>query len=127
QTLRKPEAMVGQFLVPLIVVMFFCVCIGSMPRDIPIGVYNEENCNESDLCFSEDLLSSLNSYALKQIRFNSTADAVEEVRRGRLLGLLHLRPNFSDALLDKIHFDNESSIVQDSIVTFTGDHGNKLL
>lgn len=176
QMIRKPEVVVAQFVIPLIVVMFFCVCIGSLPRDIPIGVLNQEQCdakapsslplsshlnqndssrsvttlpppldiglkNESnysetndghsfdpnDLCLSEDLLKSLNSYALKQIRFKDYKKAVEEVRAGRLLGILHLKPQFSEALIDKLNFDNDSGLVANSLITFEGDVSNHLL
>ena len=177
QTIRKPEVMVAQFVIPLIVVMFFCVCIGSLPRDIQIGVFNQEQCNTpqatstrflneskplnnllinrttilppdressaetdndnnsvvepdvsgADLCFSEDLLKSLNSYALKQIRFDSKEKALSEVKAGRLLGVLHLKPNFSEALLDKMNMDNDSLIIGDSVVVFEGDTTNGML
>jgi ABC-type polysaccharide/polyol phosphate export permease len=167
QTLRKPEVVIAQFVIPLIVVMFFCVCIGSPPRSIPIGIINQEQCNPSnlsvlpnatswtrsaltsvttnlpidlndtesddhspdpsDLCLSEDLLKSLNTYALKQIRFDDRQKALEEVRAGRLLGILHVKPQFSEALIDKLNFNNESGLVGNSIVTFEGDVSNQLL
>jgi len=126
-SVRKPETTVAQFIVPLIVVMFFCVCVGSLPKEIPIGIFNEENCTTNDICLSEDLITYLNSYALKKINYNNFTEAMIDAKKKRIFGILSFGPNFTDAFQDKLHFDSTSKIIDQSVITFNGDHTNSVL
>ena len=43
-TSRRPETVLAQYVLPLIAIATFCVCIGSTPSGIRLGVINEEDC-----------------------------------------------------------------------------------
>lgn len=107
--------------------MFFCVCVGSLPRDIAVGIYNQENCTTNDICLSEDLITYLNSYALKKHFYNNLTKAKEDVKSRKLFGILKFGPNFTEAFIDKIHFDNSSTIIGQSVIEFNGDLTNSVL
>lgn len=112
---------------PLIVIMFFCVCVGSLPKGIPIGIFNEENCTHTDICLSEDLITYLNSYSLTKYPYDNLTEALKDAKSKKLFGVLRLGPNFTEAFIDKLHFDNSSTVINQSVITFNGDMTNSVL
>lgn len=60
QTMRQPESVIGQFILPIICLIMFCICIGGTPSHLPVAVINEEN----PPFLSEILLKHMNSYIL---------------------------------------------------------------
>lgn len=125
QTSRQPESVVGQFLLPILCLVMFCVCIGGTPAQLPIGVINDDN----DSQLSRILLKSLNSYILKQMPYNSFDRAVEDVKRGHIWGVLHIPANFSDSFLTRVFFDEDVSneTIKQSNVRLYADLTNKIL
>ena len=107
--------------------MFFCVCVGSLPKEIPVGIFNQENCTTNDICLSEDLITYLNSYAIKKVRYTNLTEALADAKTKKIFGVLKFGQNFTEAFIDKLHFDNSSTVVNQSVVVFHGDMTNSVL
>ncbi|XP_053209646.1 ABC transporter G family member 23-like [Panonychus citri] len=45
QIIRQPETIVASLVLPIIILLVFCVCIGGTPNGVPIGLVNHENCD----------------------------------------------------------------------------------
>lgn len=125
QIFRQPESLVGQFVLPMICLIMFCVCIGGTPSQLPVAVINEENPPH----LSELLIKSINSYILHRINYTDMEKALEDVRRGKIWGVLHIRKNFSDAIIQRIFFeqDVENSTIDAGQVYLYADLTNKVL
>lgn len=125
QTTRQPESLVGQFVLPIICLIMFCVCIGGTPSQLPVAVINEED----PPYLSEILLKSMNPYILHQINYTDMEQAFEDVRRGKIWGVLHIKQNFSDAIVQRIFFDEntDNQTIEASNVKLHADLTNKVL
>lgn len=58
-----------EFLLPVVQITLFCLCIGGDPRHLRMGVVNNETCSESNgtLCFSDLFLKNLDSKLIVQV------------------------------------------------------------
>lgn len=74
-------------------VALFFLCFGSFPRDIPVGVFNEEN--PPDL--SAKLLQSFSNDTIIQIPYNSLNQSIQDVRDGKIRTVFHFPPNYTEA------------------------------
>lgn len=43
-TKRRPETILAQYVLPIVAIAVFCVCIGSTPTGIKLAIINEEDC-----------------------------------------------------------------------------------
>ena len=125
QIFRQPESLVGQFVLPMICLIMFCVCIGGTPSQLPVAVINDEDPPH----LSELLLKSINNYILKRINYTDINVAIEDVKKGKIWGVLHIRQNFSEAIIQRIFFeqDIENSTVEAGQVYLYADLTNKVL
>ena len=125
QTSRQPESVVGQFLLPVLCLVMFCVCIGGTPAQLPIGVINSDSNSQLSLI----LLKSLNPYILKQIEYTSLEDAIADVKKGHIWGALHIPNNFSETFTSRIFFDEDvnNQTIDSSNVRLYADLTNKIL
>jgi ABC-type multidrug transport system ATPase subunit len=125
QTSRQPESVVGQFVLPIICLIMFCICIGGTPSHLHVAVVNQED----PPYLSSILLKSINPYILKQINYTSLEDGLEDVRRGKIWGVLLIKQNFSEGIQQRIFFDEEATndTIESSNVRLYADLTNKVL
>lgn len=125
QISRQPESVVGQFILPIICLVMFCICIGGTPSQLPVAVINEED----PPYLSTTLLNSMNPYILKQINYTSLEEGMADVRTGKIWGVLHIKSNFSEAITQRIFFDEDATneTIDQSNVKLYADLTNKVL
>ncbi|XP_015790239.1 ABC transporter G family member 23-like [Tetranychus urticae] len=46
QVMRQPETLMASFVLPIMILLIFCVCIGGTPNGISIGLLNHEVCEQ---------------------------------------------------------------------------------
>lgn len=125
QISRQPESVVGQFILPIMCLVMFCICIGGTPGGLPVAVINEEDPPYLSLT----LLKSINPYILHQVNYTSVQAGIADVRKGKLWGVLHIRQNFSEAITQRIFFDENADdlTINASSVVLHADLTNKVL
>ncbi|CAF1396368.1 unnamed protein product [Adineta ricciae] len=91
-----------QFLIPVIQVSLFCLCIGRDPKALPMALFNNESLNNFPTGNeSLQLLSQINSDQIHFNSFNNFDQALNSVKQGRYWGLAEIRTNFTEAINDK--------------------------
>lgn len=103
-TKRRPETVLAQYVLPLVAISAFCVCIGSTPNGIKIAVVNEENCG-----FPYDM----NQNFTEPIPENSIEEFIKKFE-----SLVGLRPSEPDPMRKRIVFRRRRSI-DESITTLS--------
>lgn len=124
QIMRQPESVIGQFILPIICLIMFCICIGGTPSQLPVAVINEEN----PPYLSTILLKSINSYIMDKINYTDFDQAVADVKAGKIWGVLHIKPNFSEAITERVFFaELDNHTIDQSSVRLYADLTNKVL
>lgn len=125
QSIRQPSAIFAQFILPLVSLLLFCVCIGSTPRDVRIAVVNLEN----PPYLSERFISLVDQSVLKIRNETSLDQALEAVRRQELIGVLFFEKDFSDNLIRRSEMDQviDERIVESSTIRLFADLTNKVV
>lgn len=125
RSIRHPQLIVFQYLLPLVQIILFCICIGADPFDIKIGIVNDE----SPPYLSTLFLKNLDPYFIQQKNFSTLEEAKEETRRARLWGVIHLRSNFSDALIARLDIKSDPSneTIEQSRIMIYPDLTDKLI
>lgn len=122
---RHKETISCIFLLPLVFVMSFSVVVGGLPKQIGLGVLNEESPVE----FSQLYLNHIDKYIVKQIVYNSLDDAVRDTKAGKIWGFVRIKQNFTDSLTERLSFNNELSnqTIENAIITIHADLTNKYI
>ena len=126
---RHFELILFQFFFPVVIVILFCQCIGPIPRDIKVGVVNEEcifnneyvsgdNCTGT---FGQAFLEQIDNYVVDQLFFIDLEEAKNEVRKRNLWGVIHIKDNYSEALEMRITFVNEQSDESEQLELYAVD------
>ena len=147
-------------MLPIIILLVFCVCIGGTPNGVPIGLVNHENCdflshqitnhqhhsnnhhnphnrhlhhqhehhnpsvtvqNLSDYhftnerCLSSSFISSINSYMFSKRYYTDYVEALEDVARGHIWGVLRIKQGFTDSLLARLTFQETDPLTGNEI------------
>lgn len=125
RSIRHPPLIVFQYILPLVQIVLFCICIGGDPFDIPVGIVNDEDPPNLSALF----INSLDPYFILQKNFSTLAEALEETRANRLWGVLHIRQNFSEALIARldIHGEPSNDTIQQSKIILYPDLTDKIL
>lgn len=125
QSIRQPSAIFAQFILPLISLLLFCVCIGSTPRDVGIAIVNLEN----PPYLSERFISLIDQSVLKLYNYTDLEHALDAVRRQKLIGVLFFQSDFSDALIQRSDMDEaiDEKLVELSTIKLFADLSNKVL
>lgn len=63
QTIRQKAALFAQFILPLLSIILFCVCVGETPKDIKLAIFNEELKPNLSLAY----LNKLNPEIITQV------------------------------------------------------------
>lgn len=65
---RNKSLLVVQFLVPILQIMMFCLCIGRDPVNLNIGIYNEESLFDTTMFkIGEKFVEKLDQNTFKQV------------------------------------------------------------
>ncbi|KAK7499796.1 hypothetical protein BaRGS_00008887 [Batillaria attramentaria] len=85
-----------EFIIPSIQIILFCLCIGRDPHDIKLAVVN------NDLGpMGATYLKFLSNTTFKQVLFNSLDHARDSVHQGDAWGVVEIRPEFSEDLMQR--------------------------
>lgn len=99
---RQIGVLMFEFLLPVVQITLFCLCIGGDPRHLRMGVVNNETCSESNetLCFSGLFLKNLDSKLIVQENFSGHfSDALSAARMGQTWGIIEIGENFTQCLI----------------------------
>ncbi|XP_040161258.1 ABC transporter G family member 20 [Anopheles arabiensis] len=119
QMIRQPAGMVFLFLYPIFQLVSFYVAVGGNPKDLRLGIVNEELTNIRQ-CFNESLITTyyredydcdlykvscrflekLNRSVAIQEYYDTYEDAYRDARKGKILGFIHFSENFTESLQD---------------------------
>lgn len=136
QFLRHPGGILFAIVLPLIQSIIFYNAYGGEPRDLTVGIVNLEagNCHLYEnrgavhyyegnfTCEFIDLscryLRQIDDYSIKKVYYDYLSDAENDVRKGKILGIIHFGKNFSRALqrrLEDMRFVEEENIIMGEI------------
>lgn len=106
-----------QFLVPILQIALFCLCVGRKLTDVPVGLVSREAVRSgsvTELIFNKIDRSVLNLVGLltsrltgvrvsfEQIEYPSLNEAQQQLNLGFLAGIFDVGANFSRELFEKI-------------------------
>jgi ABC-type multidrug transport system ATPase subunit/ABC-type polysaccharide/polyol phosphate export permease len=114
--MRDPLAVCFQFVLPITQVVLFSLCIGGAPVHVPIAVVNDEipfHSTPTGHELSPLLLKHINSSLVSLRTFESMDTALAAARRLDVWAVLHIRSNFSEALLERL--DSESPLAHEHL------------
>lgn len=98
--IRNKKLLIIQFLVPIIQITFFCLCIGQTPQDLPIGIFNEDlNCSY-EIFLGEKIIQNLNNQTFIKKKYSSFKDGYDDLKNGVIWSLLHIDRGFSEEVID---------------------------
>lgn len=120
---RNLPVLLFTFLVPSIQVILFCLCIGSDPFELQIGVVNLD----THPLLSVPFLRRLDNTTLSQIHYPDLESAAEAVRRGQTWGVIAIGANFSTALQYRflLGVDADNKTIEDSSINVYLDMTNQ--
>jgi hypothetical protein len=99
---RSIGFLIFEFLIPVIQIALFCLCIGRDPQHIPMALYNSEAINGFPTGnLSSELLNKISPNHIHFTPFNDFNHAIEAVRQGHYWGVAAIRRNFSQAVKNK--------------------------
>ena len=123
---RNPSFVILMILLPILEISSFCSTIGKAPKDLKIGVLNEENCinmnaSECDFeTFSCRILMQIQKHEMFHIQtYQNETKMAQDMQNGMILGYVKFPQNFSSALTQRIFGLDEHTDNYDY-----GDYGN---
>lgn len=96
--LRSPGNLLFQFLLPTIIVILFCACIGRNINNIPVAVYNGDWQSKVTV----DILRELDPVSINQIHCRTAEQALQAVRDGHASSAITIYENFTESLHDRL-------------------------
>lgn len=102
RSIRHPMLLAFQYILPVVQIVLFGICIGGDPFDIKIAIVNEE----SPPYLSDIFINNLDPYFIDKYIYNTTIDAENAVKRNELWGYIHIQSNFSDSLIARLNAHN---------------------
>lgn len=103
RSIRHPLLLAFQYILPVVQIVLFGICIGGDPFDIKIAIVNEE----TPPYLSDIFINNLDTYFIdKQLMYNSTMEAERAVKRTDIWGYIHIQSNFSDSLIARLNAHN---------------------
>ncbi|XP_064485038.1 ABC transporter G family member 20-like isoform X3 [Ornithodoros turicata] len=120
---RNLPVLLFTFLVPSIQVILFCLCIGSDPFDLQIGVVNQDY----HPLLSTPFLQQLDNVTLNQVRYKDLESAIGSVKKGETWGVISIGSNFSTALQYRflLGVDADNKTIQESSINVYLDMTNQ--
>ncbi|CAF3754855.1 unnamed protein product [Rotaria socialis] len=100
---RNIGFLIFQFLIPLIQISLFCLCIGRDPQHIPMALYNSEEINGFPTGnLSLALLTKIDPEQIHFTPFDDFNKAIDAVKQGHYWGVAAIRLNFSRGIQNKL-------------------------
>ncbi|CAF4624595.1 unnamed protein product [Rotaria socialis] len=118
-----------QFLIPVIQVALFCLCIGRNPEHIPMAIYNSEAINGFPTGnLSLQLLNKINPDQIHFTSFNQFDKAIDAVKQGHYWGVAAIQYNFTQAIKNKLlAFQTDPTTLNQSSLHLYLDMSNQQL
>ncbi|CAG2120454.1 unnamed protein product, partial [Medioppia subpectinata] len=114
-----------QILIPTISMTLFCLCVGRVPLNLKVAVYNEEvllGSNLSHTCVYNNLsryfIDAIDREHVQLINFNTRDNALKSVETGETFGALVVDRDFSYALCNRM---NNKTNIKKSTISYFGD------
>eukprot|EP00093_Oithona_nana_P000586 00586.XXX_2380_746_1 [CDS] Oithona nana genome sequencing. len=120
---RNPSFVVLMILLPILEISSFCSTVGKEPKDLKIGVFNEENCITDNMTASECDYETFSCRILMQIQkhemfhiqtYQNETTMAQDLQNGMILGYVKFPQNFSSALTQRI-FGLEEKIQEETL------------
>ncbi|CAG2166871.1 unnamed protein product, partial [Oppiella nova] len=121
---RNLLILIFQILIPTVSMTLFCICIGQLPLNLKVAVYNEEDffngtqhlCQYNNL--SHYFFESIDPKIIHLIYFNSKEKALDSVRRSDSFAALVMDRYFSAALCNRM---DDINYIKNSTIYYFGD------
>lgn len=111
RSIRHPLLIVFQYVLPVIQITLFGICIGGDPFDVKVGVVNDE----SPAHLSRLFIQHLDPYFVQLHNLSSEAEGRDLVSRAQMWGYLHIQSNFSDSLIARLDAHNRGDPSDETI------------
>ena len=86
------------------------------------------NSQFENACFSQLLIQKMNDFIFTKIPYTSHEKAIEDVRSGKIWGVIRIKKGFSRALISKLLFMDYGDVnITDSLVDINADLTNRAL
>nr|QUF59475.1 ATP-binding cassette transporter Abch-like2 [Brachionus angularis] len=92
--LRNIKLLFIQFIVPIIQVTFFCLCIGRPVKNLPIGYINNE-LSDTQFSLGKFLINELDNQTLNKKEYLNFKDGYSDLKQGYIWCLIEIDRNFS--------------------------------
>ncbi|VVC25635.1 Hypothetical protein CINCED_3A008347 [Cinara cedri] len=130
---------------PVIITVFFNMAIGSDPKNINIGIINEEidfrNCvnftyKHNNNCFLDDkmygscqLIYQLNKRTYKIKNYNDIEDAKRSIKKNKIWALLRFNFNYTESLKNRVSTGRDSTddVIDHSFLEFWVDDSDRYM
>lgn len=118
QLIRQPSGIIFCFLFPILQLSCFYLAIGGNPRDLQLGIVNDE-VDDFKLCQNESLITTfahdytcdlykiscrflheLTPDIAKKVYFNTKDDAHDAAKKGKITGYIHFSRNFTESIAE---------------------------
>ncbi|XP_071958454.1 ABC transporter G family member 20-like isoform X2 [Antedon mediterranea] len=96
--IRNPGSILFSFLIPIIEVCLFCLCIGNPPRGLHMAVINMDT---STLNYSQHFLWHLDNDTIVQHPYDNFTHAFEDAKKGEYWGTIYMAPTYSTDLITR--------------------------
>ncbi|XP_054159911.1 ABC transporter G family member 20-like [Oppia nitens] len=124
---RNLLVLVFQILMPTLSMILFCICIGRLPHNLKVAVYNEEDlfpngsgqrheCRYNN--FSHYFIDSIDKEIVKLVYYKTNESAIDSVKISDTYGALVVDRHFSISLCHRMEDENN---VPNSTIQFYGD------
>jgi hypothetical protein len=121
---RNAKLLIVQFLIPVIQITFFYLCIGQKPQNLPFGIVNHDTTFKlfgDAYNLGDEIVGELQERTLIKKPYTSYDDAYQELKRGYLWGFMSIDANFSREVVEAVgrqalpnKFDSHMRILLDS-------------
>ncbi|CAF5063957.1 unnamed protein product [Rotaria sp. Silwood1] len=100
---RNISLLIFQFLIPVIQISLFCLCIGRNAEHISMALYNGEAVHGFPTGnLSLQLLNKINPQQIDIASFNDFNKAMDLVKQGQYWGVIAIQDNFTQAVKNKV-------------------------
>ncbi|XP_067144157.1 LOW QUALITY PROTEIN: ABC transporter G family member 23-like [Centruroides vittatus] len=119
---RNIPLLLIQVFLPAIHAALFCICVGREPFDLKIGVINNEKGDQ----MAKEFLGLLSSKTVKRMEYNSTSNAVEHVKSGKLWAAVSVDEDFTECLFERLQLGiaADEDVIDCSTITIDMDMSN---
>lgn len=97
---RNTKLLLVQLLIPVIQITFFCLCIGRTPKNLPIGIVN--NDREDTINFASDIIKNLNGDVLYKNIYDTFDVGYSELKREKIFALILFDKDFSTEIKNSV-------------------------